>query len=342
MIPILQHEAYPEIAPIAAAVLKKQFHNRFRECIDMDIRKIFLAAMTLSAISVSAQSPTDLPPKPNNPQLAAAFEQAQALLVKARDPAFMSMSVTNGSWPCNVPNLELRKLAGALSDNEDDAGMKRLKRLSSVNLNMRQRVQVKDVQIVPIKATCKNGKLDGPLEFMMELTRVLDTAAGMDVSEMRTRSRHSMTLSAGQYLPGAPLTVVSSQVSMKRTSKNPAVQAQMNAQPTADVKPPLTAFVQYQSEEKFAATTVSISEVMMAGAKSSYFTSMHEMTDGRNGESRSYMGGTLTTITPTKNGLMHGESRGLPYKMGSFDVPPSPPVCYEEGEVILASKCEAN
>jgi hypothetical protein len=121
--------------------------------------------------------------------------------------------------------------------------------------------------------------------------------------------------------------------STKITYKDPATQAMMAKLKIPQSKSLSVSYVLPQTEDDFYVTTITD-----AGAQG-YMTMFQRPTGPNRSEMTLYMGSTLHTLTPMKNRLPHGEQRTAEQKYGTVIVP-AKSTCYEDGEIILTTKCD--
>jgi hypothetical protein len=293
-----------------------------------------LAAFWISVSTIAEASVADLPPPPSDQKLAEVFSGAKALMDKSHAPGYLDMPSTVQSWPCEVPELQLRKYASALNDNEMPVKIKVAQRKSTLNAGMtsnEMKTSIRDVNFAPLVATCKDGALEGPLEFLVEYTRVIEGPAS--VTEIRMRVRKSMTLAAGQPVMQTPSLSASLQLSFKNTQKDPAMQAMMEKIKTPDpTTRSATYSLQFSDDEEYSARIADL------GANG-WSTVLQRPTGPKRSEVATYKGSGLLRVTPMKNGLAHGEQRTTEQKYGTMIVPAKSD-CFEEGEIIQSVKCD--
>jgi hypothetical protein len=300
----------------------------------MSTRRAAIIAFMMGFYSICEAGAPQLPPTPSDPKLAAAFEEAKAFVTKAQNPNYFEMPAAVQPWPCEVPDTQLRKLAWVLNEDEMDAKTKLAFRKSAMNAGMSSKdmqMSYRDATFAPLMAACKNGLLDGPLEFVVEYTRLMVSSAS--TMEIRMISRQSMTIAAGERVLQAPVLNAVLAASTKITYKDPATQAMMAKLKIPQSKSLSVSYVLPQTEDDFYVTTITD-----AGAQG-YMTMFQRPTGPNRSEMTLYMGSTLHTLTPMKNRLPHGEQRVAEQKYGTVIVP-AKSTCYEDGEIILTTKCD--
>ena len=304
----------------------------------------FRASVISLAFAACAAAPSvhaiDLPPAPQDPQLATAFMQAQALLEKSGSGAYMDMPGDPKPWPCSVTELQVRKLAYVLSDDELDEKTRKTANIAyrSGGLGSNDiKTTVREVRFAPISANCKNGKLDGPLEFVIEFTRIIDMPTA--INETRSRSRMHLMMSGGEAMVDAPQGVTTRQLSNKISFKDPAMDAlvQKNKPPQSTVI--LASYSLPSSGD--AGYSAVITETRTGLFTREWTTMLIRPTAPKRMENSSFRGASLWMVTHSKNGRMHGEARTYPATFGGVLVPGSMS-CYEDGEEIKTTKCDVD
>jgi hypothetical protein len=296
-------------------------------------RAALIAFMMSVCVLCKAGAP-EFPPPPSDPKLAAVFEEAKVLMAKAQTAGYWEVPANAQPWPCEVPDLQLRKYAYVLNDDEMDEKAKLASRKASLNAGMSSKdmkMSYRDPIFVPLVATCKNGLLDGPLEFFAEYTRVMDST--LATMEMRMRFRYVMTVAAGQAVVQAPVLTTSMTVSTKNVYKDPAMQATM-----AKIKVPEIKSLTATSVMPVTADDYYFASITNMGAQG-WMTMLQRPTGPKRAEMTSYKGSSLLMVMPLKNSLPHGEQRMTEQKYGTVIVP-AKSTCYEDGEIILTTQCD--
>jgi hypothetical protein len=298
-----------------------------------------LAAFIVTACAVTGVQAADLPTL-QDAHAAAVLGKAEALLEKAGTSGYLDMPEGGKPWPCPVTSLQLRKLGNLLNDDErDDKTKKTMERMYN-DAGMKSsdlKSSVKNVSYAPIVATCKDGKLDGELEFVMEATRVMEMPTA--TTESTSRTRYLFTMSAGKLVETAPSTQASTQVSMAMTYKDPKIQELVGKNRLPQIKSVTATYV--EPVDKDTSYVAAITETRKGFFSKEYVTSLMLPTGPKRMESRSYRGAELFTVMHWKNGKMHGESRTYPFTVGGYSAPGST-VCYEDGEVIKTTNCQVD
>lgn len=304
-----------------------------------------LAALTLIPLALSSAlaAAAELPPPPQDPRLAQTFAQAQELLARASASGYMDLPAQPQAWPCAIDELKLRKLVGAVSSAEQDAKARRTARLAYADVGMRDsdlQTAISDVRLVPIAAQCKDGQLDGPLEFMLESAQTLDMPA--TTTEMRSRIRYQGVMAAGERVLAAPIQVAHWTYATKTTFKDAATRKLMDSVKTPEVRS-LSASMSLPQDADAAHATTIIETHM--DSQREWMTVFNRPTGPRRMEMTNYRGATLWKRQAMKNGLPHGVTQAFPFQVGSgasaVTIPGSLK-CYEDGEEIKTTQCTAD
>ena len=298
-----------------------------------------LPACLLSCALLSPAMAIELPPPPAEPPLNVAMGQARAAFEKATRAGVMDMPGGSPVWPCTVSELQLRRWTGhlALADDEQDDKARKAAAKAYRASGMRaadMKTTIRDVRHAPIVANCKDNKLDGPLEFMIEYTRVLDTPEMR--MESRTRTRMQLTVANGETLPAAPYTALSIQLSQKNTFTDASIEAlmQKNRQPAVS----LTMAAHIIPVNADIGHSAVITETRVGNGPREWMTVVSQPTGPHSVISTSYRGSALWMVTRTKNSQLHGEMRTYPAVFSGVQVPGTTR-CYEDGEEIKTTQC---
>jgi hypothetical protein len=298
-----------------------------------------LLAPLLACTLLSPVWAIDLPPAPADPQLNAAMNQARAAFEKISTNGFMEMPRDNRAWPCTVSELQLRRWTGhmALADDEQDEKARKaaVKAYRASGMAAGElKTTIRDVRHVPIAANCKDNQLDGPLEFMIEYTRSIDTPTLR--MESRTRTRMLLTVANGATLPAAAHPATSIQLSQKNTFKDPATEAMMQKVKQPEIGMALAAHVIPVSAD--TGYSAVITETRVGNGPREWMTVVSQPTGPQGMVSTSYRGSALWMVMRMKNSQMHGEMRTYPATFSGVQVPGTTR-CYEDGEEIKTTQC---
>ncbi len=111
-----------------------------------------------------------------DPQLAGMFQKARELLPQVQSGELLQWPVdTSFRWPCAVPEVDVRRMIGGLALRKDDFNEQERRAQDAHPMAAAARdsvVIISDVRYQPIAGTCEDGKLHGPVDFMLEFTRL--------------------------------------------------------------------------------------------------------------------------------------------------------------------------
>lgn len=303
----------------------------YRTCLPL---ACLLAAVLSPAMAI------DLPAPPTEPQLQSALLQAKATFDQTSTAGFMDMPKDARPWPCAVSELQLRRWTGylALADNELDEKTRKttIKALRGVGMGTNEmHATIQDVRHAPIVASCKDDKLDGPLEFVIEYTRITDMATMR--METRTRARLKLTVAAGASVVSAAHGSATIQLAQKNTFKDPAMEAMMqkNRQPEMGLTL-ASQVIPVTADNGYSAV---ITETRVGNGPREWMTMFTQPTGPTSLVTTSYRGSALWMVSRIKNGQRHGETRTYPANFAGTMVPGSMQ-CYEDGEEIKTTQCD--
>lgn len=300
--------------------------------------KSFFRLFALNIFMTDIVFAASLPPPPQDTKLAEVYEQAKSLYEKSKSKSYLEMPSTPNPWPCEVTELQLRKFAGALTSEELDLKeQKKLKRIfSDMGISMKGiKEKYSDVHYAPIIASCRNGKLDGDLEFIIEYTKVSNYPDY--VHKVSERKRKHITLFDGEYKNQGIETEVIMNISDEMTFINTEVQAAAARDNSPKSKYNSTRCSELIGED--VSYTASIVELITDKKPTTVLTSLSLPTGANKMQSMSYDGSTLIDIFNFKNNVMHGEHHSYARVIEGFQIPESIQ-CFENGEEIKTTKCD--
>lgn len=319
------------------------------------MRKILIAACALigahllPAVAIGSEGfqkaeipatpmPTsELPATPNDPILAELMVEAQALLEKSRHPGYLDPIDTSKPWPCPVTELQLRKFAGILTSKEmlTESGNTEIKEMSGITA-------VRDVRTSPIVAQCKNGKLDGALEFVIDYTSVIE--AGTVIIESNLRQLIKVSVSAGELVEAALKYSSGIGFPSKTTYSDPAMQAQMAQYASHQPKEfHLIAVVDRPGKSTIKNSSYIVSMVerfQSPAAARKWSTTLIWPTSPSPQKSHIYEGQKLATAFSLKFGALDGAFLSFPRVIdGGYNIPGGI-MCYRNGEKLDTLNCQ--
>ncbi len=151
-----------------------------------------LACLTLGFASFSAVA-LDFPnpPQPEAQALVKRF-QADYARIKA-DPNYFKPPAAPMAMPCEVPQRDLYQPLGLFMAIPEEAEKIRLmsrKQLRDMGMDPETAampMQYSNIRITPIKAACKNGKLDGEAEFLVQFDTLMENVNNMDLGAKKVK-----------------------------------------------------------------------------------------------------------------------------------------------------------
>jgi hypothetical protein len=307
--------------------------TRQQQSFTMSVKPTALAVLIGFSAVCNASTP-QLPPPHSDPKMAEVAAAAATQLNVARAGSYLDFPANPQPWPCEVSDYQQRRLAWVLNDDEMDEKVKLAFRKAAINSGTQSKdmkMSYKDAIFAPLVASCKDGKLDGPLEFFVEYTRAIESPAS--TMEMRMRVRQSMVLAAGEQVYQTP--VITSLIIAKTNTiyKDPSMQAMMAKLKIPEIKSFSTTYtLPLSADDYYIATITDMGD-------HGWMTILQRPTGPNRSEMLSYKGANLLSVTPMKIGLPHGEQRMMEQKYGSIVVP-AKSTCYEDGEVILTTQCD--
>lgn len=297
-----------------------------------------LLALALSSTAIAQANP-NLPPPPADPTLAALYSQVKEMFTTASAPGYTDWPAAAKPWPCDVTELQVRKLASslALGDGEHDPiiekAIKSGKRAAGVGKS--SKTTISDVRFAPLSGSCKDGKLEGPVEFVVEYTST-STSNGIDmVSRYRDRTR--VIASQGEAAIGQPQSRATLQIANSMRYHDPVTEEMMKKTPK--VKSEQIIVQAAQPLSRAVGHTAQISLAKTTGMEPMWMTILSQPTGPQSVESYIYWGTQLHMITRVKNLLPHGEQRHFPITMNGYPVP-GKVECFDEGEEIKTTQCD--
>lgn len=288
--------------------------------------------LALATLACPAQAAYDQPVLTEAPQVALQ-QRFQADLGKVEGDAGFFTPVTGTAWPCEVSQLQQYQAAGvqiAIPEEREKIRKMSRKILRDSGFDAGQAgggIPVySNIVIHPVRANCKDGKLDGEVEVLASYETLLETVSTMPFNDkavkmtsrfVATETHRSVTrFEAGEYK--GPRTSIKRTFNRHSTTYDDAAVAKMlsHAQPP-EVKDPnlifnyppeagrgLTGTFTVTTTPKFSAGLLGMNTKFERGVNTSF---MENSTDLMRMEI--YTGAQLTTVssTPTRDGKPHGE-----------------------------------
>ncbi|MGA0571898.1 hypothetical protein ACO2Q9_14370 [Variovorax sp. VNK109] len=291
-----------------------------------------LVAGAIATLACSAQAAYDQPALTEAPEIALQ-QRFQTDLRKVEGDASFFTPVAGVAWPCEVSQLQQYQAAGlqmAIPEEREKIRKMSRKILRDSGFDASQAGNsipaYSNIVIHPVRADCKDGKLDGDVEVLASYETLMETVSTMPFNDkavkmtsrfVSTESHRSVTrFEAGEYK--GPRTSIKRTFNRHSTTYDDAAVAKMlsHAQPP-EVKEPnlifnyppdagrgLTGTFTVTTTPKFSAGLLGMSTKFERGVNTSF---MENSTDVMRMEM--YTGPQLTVVstTPSRDGKPHGE-----------------------------------
>ena len=293
--------------------------------------------VVLFAAPLVAAHAAALPPPPAEPELAKLYAEARSELDRLSAGSFPRAS-SSSSWPCAVDERQLRLWAGALGADEMDDKDRRNARLMNLDAGLgaeEGKLTVRDVKVRPLKAQCAEAVLEGVVEYTVDYgaERRFDKFEQRGVLAKHVR----VAMTHGVVVPDSPIHVSSLETGRKTTWFDPATQALMKKQRTAEPDQILSASVRLPGEKGLSA---SITMSRIGSAPPSYSAYMTLATVPGRREERLFLGEELNRVYRYKLGRLHGVQETAPIKVGDKVIMPGTKQCFDDGEEIKVARCD--
>lgn len=290
--------------------------------------------LSFAAIASFGAQALDLPnpPQPEAQALVKRF-QADYARIKA-DPNYFKPPAAPMAMPCEVPQRDLYQPLGLFMAIPEEAEKIRLmsrKQLRDLGMNpdaaAKPAQQYSNIRITPIKAACKNGKIDGEAEFLVQFDTLMENVNNMNIGaktvkmtmKMATQqsNRYFLTFKDGKAEEGERFHANQMAVRNETLYDDAQMAATMSKTKIPDAPEPQVS-LNYQNHAvgQMATFTVSMAPKISAGLfgvntnfqqqLDSHFTSglrdsIYRMEMYKNDKF------FMTSETPMKNGTYHGE-----------------------------------
>lgn len=270
-------------------------------------------------------------PEPANPAaktLVAQYIQDKPLI---DSPKLFEIPNPVPAWPCNVPEIEQYKIAGLNMAHpelkvEYDKLMRKTFRESGMSAAMVPKSTFSNIQIIPLKAECANGKLAGELQLLViydkkdESTMKIPSGEkvinGTTVMNMHTLQRTHMTVQAGERGKAGKLFM---QMTMRNETHfdDPAMEeiTVKNNEKLGLNKPTIARTVTYSSQDGTSAYFSEMNEQQVSGGLfgvnvktvQGLTTMITIPVDEQRQRMESYKNKQLLSTSGMKNNKQHGE-----------------------------------
>ena len=280
--------------------------------------------VSMSAIAADYPEPSD----PVAKSMLAQYIQDRPMI---DSPAMFALPAKAPAWPCDVPEIEQYKLAGlnqahpALREEFEKMTRKAF-RDAGMSAQMMPKTTFSNIQIIPLKAQCTNGKLDGELQLLSTYDKRDESHTstpfgsgvvnGTTVLSMHAISRAHRILSGGEMGP-ASITFMEMTTQNETHYDNAQMEASMQkSNEQLGLNKPMTIrTATYVGQGGVMATFMSIDEKKVSGGLFGVsVTTVPSLTstftlpiDARRKRSESYKNKQLITTSGTKDDKPHGE-----------------------------------
>lgn len=253
-----------------------------------------MALILGAAFAVNAQAETLALPELKDAAQAALLKEANAeyQTYAAAGDSYFKSDAAKGDWPCKIDAVQLNALAGT-TDYKSSAGGKEFGHAYS------------DVVIHPISAACKNGKLDGKVEFVYEATRKA-WGPGFENSE-RELGKVTATLRKGK------------------------LKHRLEVRKASDVADAAKLLSVTASAEKPAGAFITSATVLLADGAQKYF--LKRPVAGKRLEKSFYIGTALVSVEQ-QDAKGNPDGSTLAYKDGQASK-----TCFKHGKPLDAGAC---
>lgn len=293
-----------------------------------------LACLTLLGFAGAAAA-LDFPnpPQPEAQALVKRF-QADYTRIKA-DPNYFKPPAAPMAMPCEVPQRDLYTPLGlhmAIPGEDEKISRMSRKQLRDLGLDPdagASQIKYSNIRITPVKAACKDGKLDGDAEFLVQFDTLMELVNDMDLGtkkvKMTTRlasqqvSRYFLTFKDGKALDGEKYHANQSAMRNRTLYDDAQVAQTMSKSDIPDAPEPQVSlnYTNFMAG-RMAVFTVSMAPKISAGLfgvntsfqqqlDSQFTTGLDMMQAPYRMEMYKNDKLFMTMETPVKNGKYHGE-----------------------------------
>lgn len=271
------------------------------------------------------------PPQPHAQALVKRF-QADYARIKA-DPNYFKAPAAPMAMPCEVPQRDLYTPLGlhlAIPEEAEKIRLMSRKQLRDMGMDpdtAAKPMQYNNIRITPIKAACKNGRIDGEAEFLVQFDTLMENVNSMLIGaktvkmtmKMATQqsNRYFLAFKDGKAEDGERFHASQTSIRNETLYDDAQMAATMSKTKIPDAPEPQVS-LNYQNHAvgQMATFTVSMAPKISAGLfgvntsfqqqLDSHFMSglrdsMHRMEMYKNDKF------FMTSETPMKNGTYHGE-----------------------------------
>lgn len=158
-----------------------------------------MACLTLLGFASGPAAALDFP-NPPQPEAQALIKRFQADYARIKaDPNYFKPPAAPMAMPCEVPQVDLYTPLGLYLAIPEEAEKIRLmgrKTLRDMGMDpdadAASGMKYSNIRIAPIKAACKNGKLDGETEFLVQFDTLMENVNTMDLGTKKVKMTMKM------------------------------------------------------------------------------------------------------------------------------------------------------
>lgn len=284
-----------------------------------------LGLVALPSFALEYPDPPDAAAK----ALVAQYKQDKTLL---DSPDLLSVPNPAPAWPCPIPEVELYKIFGLHEAHPDlkaeFAKMQRKHlRQAGISGDMLGNTTFSNIQIIPLKAQCVNGKLDGELEALLSYDRRMEQGGSItsgektirytSITNMSVLSRNRYVMQAGVQTPQVR-TISQMSTKVEQRYDDPAMNetTRKQNQSLGLDKPTTVRSITYTSKEGIIASFSEMDEKKVSAGLfspkvetvSSLSTMFMFPVDERRKRNETYKNKQLLATSWMKDNKQHGES----------------------------------
>ena len=226
-------------------------------------------------------------------------------------------SSTKQEWPCPISQKEQNRLANLLLSKPLAIEDKSNTRKDVDNTPSKETIIInKNVQIIPMKAECVNGKIMGEVELRTEYDSLLDQYSKNTSNNVRFISKiHNTTLSKGTIKDG---TLVGTAKSFSKFITHLKIETSPNDSNKQFSDPIITLEMEYKDDIGNMASFTEETGFYITGGETQNLRSTFTLViDNNHTQKITYKNNHISSIEPFKNGLPHGDQLG--YFVGMDD-----------------------
>ena len=159
-----------------------------------------MACLTLLGFASCSVAALEFP-NPPQPEAQALIKRFQADYARIKtDPNYFKPPAAPMVMPCEVPQIDLYMPLGlylAIPEEVEKMRLMGRKTLRDLGMdpdadNAASDMKYNNIRITPIKAACKNGKLDGEAEFLVQFDTLMENVNTMDLGAKQVRMTMKM------------------------------------------------------------------------------------------------------------------------------------------------------